>query len=83
MDFREVISTPYFIIFAALWEVLWKGLAMWKASKRGEKGWFVIILVFNTLGVLPVAYLLMDKYGFLDSDSNKPVSLEKSGKEKS
>jgi len=45
------------IILLAIWEIIWKGKALMKAAKREEKGWFWAILVINTLGLLPIAYL--------------------------
>lgn len=40
------------------WSLTWKGLALWRASKRGSKAWFVVLLVVNTLGILEIVYLL-------------------------
>lgn len=40
-------------------DIILKGLAMWKASEKREKVWFWILLVTNTLGILPVIYLYL------------------------
>jgi len=47
------------IVFAILviWSVAWKGLALWKAAREGSKGWFLALLVVNTLGILEILYL--------------------------
>lgn len=34
-----------------------KGYALWHAAKRDEKGWFVAILLINTIGILELVYL--------------------------
>jgi len=47
------------ILVLAVWEMIWKGIAMWRASKNGHKAWFVCLLVFNTVGILPIIYLLL------------------------
>ena len=39
-------------------ELIMKGFALWKAAKKDHKYWFVALLVLNTVGVLPVVYLL-------------------------
>jgi len=39
------------------WTFLWKGLALWRASREESKWWFVILLVMNTLGILEILYL--------------------------
>jgi hypothetical protein len=49
---------PLFIILAA-WELIWKGLALWRAGRRQEPIWFAALLVINTAGILPIIYLLM------------------------
>jgi hypothetical protein len=45
------------IIFLALAELVLKGFALYKSAKLEEKGWFIAILLFNTLGILPAIYL--------------------------
>jgi hypothetical protein len=45
------------IIVLVIWELAWKGLALWKAGRAGQKWWFVAILFINTIGILPIAYL--------------------------
>ena len=42
---------------AAIWDLAWKGLALWRASQREEKQVFVALLVLNTLGLFPMFYL--------------------------
>ena len=46
-----------FVLLAVVWSLLWKGLALWRAAKRGEKIWFVVFLLVNTLGILEIIYL--------------------------
>lgn len=40
-----------------VWSIVWKGLALWRAAQRQEVGWFVAILILNTLGILEILYL--------------------------
>lgn len=61
MDFAN-LQLNYWIIALVLWELAWKGLALWKAAQKHEKYWFLALLFINTLGILPMAYLLMDYY---------------------
>jgi hypothetical protein len=41
----------------AVWDLAWKGLALWQAGKRRQPVWFVALLVLNTVGILPITYL--------------------------
>ena len=42
-----------------LWTLPWKGVALWRASKREEKKWFVALLVLNTLAILEILYIFI------------------------
>ena len=46
-----------FILAVVLWSLVWKGLALWHASRRGQYWWFAILLVVNTFGILEIIYL--------------------------
>jgi hypothetical protein len=41
------------------WDLAWKGVALWQAAKRRQPAWFAGLLVANTAGVLPIAYLVL------------------------
>jgi methionyl-tRNA synthetase len=47
----------FVIVCLVIWEAVWKGIALWKASQNGEKTWFVFLFIFNTLGILPILYI--------------------------
>ena len=48
-------SIAFFLLLA--WSLVWKGLALWKAAQKGEKKWFIALLVINTIGILEILYL--------------------------
>ena len=50
-----------FIIVISLWSLVWKGFALWKSTKKGDKVWFIVFLVLNTAGILEIIYLLMNR----------------------
>lgn len=49
----------YWILIAVLviWEFVWKGIALWKAARNSDKAWFIILLVINSVGILPLLYI--------------------------
>jgi len=49
------------IIIIALWEIVWKLIALWKSARAGHKAWFICIALINTMGILPIIYILMQK----------------------
>lgn len=51
----------FFIL--VLWEVFWKGIALWKTARESQKYWFIAILILNTVGILPILYIFLFKKG--------------------
>lgn len=47
----------FFIV--TVWSLLWKGAALWTATKNNEKYWFVALLILNTVGILEIIYLFI------------------------
>ncbi len=47
------------LVVLSLWSLVWKGLALYKSARRREVAWFVVMLVLNTAGILPIIYLLI------------------------
>lgn len=45
------------LIVLVLWSIFWKGLALWHSGQRGHAGWFVVMLIVNTAGILEIIYL--------------------------
>jgi methionyl-tRNA synthetase len=46
------------IIALVLWSVIIKGFALWYAARGSQKGWFIVLLLINTLGILEIIYLV-------------------------
>jgi len=49
------------IIITAIWDGVWKLIAMWKAGRNNHLAWFICIFIFNTLGILPIIYILIHR----------------------
>lgn len=47
----------WLVMLLALWVLPWKGVALWKASRLGQKKWFIAMLVLNTLAILEIFYI--------------------------
>jgi len=41
-----------------LWDLIWKGIALWRAGRNNQLGWFIALLVVNSVGILPIIYIL-------------------------
>ena len=54
------------IIFLGIWEAVWKLIAMWKAARNDHVAWYVILILINTAGILPIIYILMHRNKLTD-----------------
>lgn len=57
MDYTFFVNN-WWIGVLAVWELVWKGLALWRAAEHKQRYWFVALLFINTVGILPIVYLL-------------------------
>ena len=45
-----------FMVLVTVWILIWKGLALWRASKKNQKLIFILLLIINDLGILELIY---------------------------
>lgn len=58
MTYTFIQQNLWILIILAIWEITWKGFALWKAARRGQRNWFIALLIINTVGILPIVYLM-------------------------
>lgn len=51
-------SFATFFILLIFLDVTLKAVALWKSARADQMGWFIALIVFNTMGILPIIYLL-------------------------
>ena len=61
-----LFENQWLLLLIIAWCLAWKGVALWKASRKSDKWWFIAILVLNTLAVLEILYI------FIFSKKKKP-----------
>lgn len=59
MNDQWILDNIWWLVLIAAWEFVWKGIALWRSARQNDKAWFVVLLLLNTLGLLPIAYLLV------------------------
>ena len=78
----EVISSTigiplWLIALYILWEIFWKGMAMWKAAERKSPIWFAILLIANTAGILSILYIYLFSEIKLDNKKETKINLSR------
>jgi len=49
------------LLILTIWDLIWRISAMWKAANNKQLAWFICLAVFNTVGILPIIYLIINK----------------------
>lgn len=57
MDQFFLMEKQWLIWLILLWVLPWKGVALWRAAKNTHKGWFIALLLLNTLALLEIIYI--------------------------
>lgn len=80
MDYQQFLNTAGYsgmsgsvtamLVVLAVWSLVWKGFALWKAARNGSKPWFIVMLVLNTVGILEIVYI----FYFSKKAIKKPTS---------
>ncbi len=47
-----------FLVLAIV-DLVLKGWALWRAARMSKQWWFIALLIVNSVGILPVIFLLM------------------------
>jgi hypothetical protein len=44
-------------VIIAVWSMVWKGIALWKAGNNKQLAWYICMFIFNTAGILEIIYI--------------------------
>ena len=69
----------WLLVVILIWSLFWKLLALWKSARKGHAVWFIVIAIFNTIGILDILYI----YVFSDINYKNKTAKKKSVKKKS
>lgn len=58
-NFEPSVITVWWLIPVFIWSSIWKGLALWVTARRNQSSWFIFLLIFNTLGIVEILYLVV------------------------
>jgi hypothetical protein len=45
------------LVAIELWELPWKGIALWKAARNRHMGWFVTLMLVHLAGLIDIIYI--------------------------
>lgn len=59
MQFINPYNPILYLLIA--WSIIWKGVALWHAARNKQLGWYIALLIVNTIGLLEIFYLVFFK----------------------
>ncbi len=51
------IPDNIWLLAAFAWTIPWKAAALWRAARNKQIGWFIALILINTLGILEIVYI--------------------------
>jgi len=57
------ISPEWWALLTAFifWDGFWKAFALWRAARNNNIFMYVVMLILNTAGILPILYLIFSR----------------------
>ena len=50
-------DNTWIVVVSLIWVIPWKGYALWTASQKGHKRWFIALLIVNSFAILDIIYV--------------------------
>ena len=57
MDYHLSNTAVVLLVIALVWDMIWRGFALWRSSRNNDMPWFIALLIINSVGILPIFYL--------------------------
>lgn len=57
-NYTLTASEVVLLLVVIAWDIAWRGVGLWRASRHNHLSWFVVILLINSVGILPIIYIL-------------------------
>jgi len=48
------------IIIIEVFDLVFRGIALWRSAQNKHTAWFVLLLIINSVGILPIIYLILN-----------------------
>ena len=58
---QQALTNPMIMYPLLIWSIFWKGLALWRSARMNHKGWFIALLIINTVGIFEIVYIIVTR----------------------
>jgi methionyl-tRNA synthetase len=70
--FKEHPEAVAPVVAIGVWGLIWKAFALYRAGANRSPGWFVALLLLNTVGILEMLYIFV--FGKKKRDAPAPAA---------
>ncbi|MFZ2202655.1 MAG: DUF5652 family protein [Microgenomates group bacterium] len=70
--FASPANQPLIVILMVA-DLILRGIALYKSARQEQKIWFIALLIVNSVGILPLIYLLLEKKATTKVSHKKPT----------
>jgi len=60
---------PWWVYPMLIIDLVLKGISLWKSARRDQRYWFLVLLIVNSAGIVPLIYLIY--YGYIRKPDKK------------
>ena len=50
-----------FLVPVMIFDLILRGFALWRSARKNQNVWFIALLVVNSMGILPLIYLVLNR----------------------
>mgnify|MGYP000924398869 FL=1 len=58
---QQALTNPMIMYPLLIWSIFWKGMALWRSARMNHKGWFIALLIINTVGIFEIVYIIVTR----------------------
>ncbi|MGE5630707.1 MAG: DUF5652 family protein [Caulobacteraceae bacterium] len=67
-DIQPIFNNPVIFYPLIIWAVFWKGLALWRAARLKQIGWYIALIIINTASIFEIIYLIATRKKYKESN---------------
>lgn len=56
----QASNRPWFYLLIIA-DLVLRGITLYRSARNDQKGWFIALLIVNSMGILPLVYLFLNK----------------------
>jgi len=60
-NIQPILNNPNIFLPLIIWAVVWKGLALWRAARLKQVGWYIALIIINSFGLFEIIYLIVTR----------------------